>query len=126
MGSLRQTASARPSASAPEGSFATGLRIVGAKAPLNMPLASVSSTLRARSPSQGANVSRIHFDFARCCSGDLTSAQQSMGPPGTPSKTMISQGPFNVSAGKTKYSPTVGTRLKQTADRSGRGVSPFT
>ncbi len=72
------------------------------------------------------NVSRIHFDFARCSAGVVTSPQQSMGPPGTPSKTMISQGPVVVSAGKTKYSPTVGTRLKQTADYSARGVIPAT
>ncbi len=31
-----------------------------------MPLVSVSSTFFARSASQGQNLSRIHFDFARC------------------------------------------------------------
>ncbi len=62
------------------------------------------------------NVSRIHFDFARCSSCVVTSPQQSIGPPGMPSKTMISHGPEVVSAGKTKYSPTVGMRLKQTAE----------
>ena len=89
-------------------------------------MASVSSTSRQRSASQGMNVSRIHFDFARCSSGVVTSPQQSIGPPGTPSKTMISHGPVVVSAGKTKYSPTPGTRLKQTAENSGRGVIPVT
>lgn len=44
------------------------------------------------------------------------SFQQSIGPPGMPSNTMMSQGPFTVSAGKTKYSPTVGIRLKLTAE----------
>ena len=55
-----------------------------------------------------------------------TSSQQSIGPPGTPSKTMISHGPVVVSAGKTKYSPTPGIRLKQTAENSGPGVMPVT
>ncbi len=55
-----------------------------------------------------------------------TSSQQSIGPPGMPSKTMISQGPLVVRAGKTKYSPTSGIRLKQTAECSGRGVIPVT
>ena len=54
------------------------------------------------------------------------SSQQSIGPPGMPSKTMISQVPVVVSAGKTKYSPTSGIRLKQTALYSGRGVIPVT
>ena len=81
-----------------------------------MPFGSVSSTSRQRSASHGMNVSRIHRDFARCSPGVVTSPQQSIGPPGTPSKTMISQEPDVVSAGKTKYSPTVGTRLKQTAE----------
>src|ERR1700693_4588754 len=45
----------------------------------------------------------------------ITSFQQSIGPPGTPSNTMISQGPVVVRAGKTKYSPTPGTRLNDTA-----------
>jgi hypothetical protein len=44
------------------------------------------------------------------------SSQQSIGPPGMPSKTMISHGPEVVRAGKTKYSPTPGTMLKQTAE----------
>ena len=39
---------------------------------------------------------------------------------------MISQGPLVVSAGKTKYSPTPGTMLKQTAENPGRGVIPLT
>ena len=89
-----------------------------------MPLPSVSSTLRQRSASHGMKVSRIHFDFAKCSAGVVTSPQQSIGPPGMPSKTMISHAPVVVSAGKTKYSPTVGIRLKQTAECSGRGVIP--
>ena len=71
-------------------------------------------------------VSRIHFDFARCSAAVVTPPQQSIGPPGMPSKTMISQSPVVVSAGKTKYSPTVGIRLKATAEYSGRGVMPVT
>jgi hypothetical protein len=39
---------------------------------------------------------------------------------------MISHGPVVVSAGKTKYSPTSGIRLKQTAECSARGVIPVT
>src|SRR5947209_8179412 len=119
-------ASASPSTSRPDGSSATGFRTVGGKRPARVPLSSVSSTFRQRSASQGRNVSRIHFDFARCSSGVVTSPQQSIGPPGTPSKTMISHSPVVVSAGKTKYSPTVGIRLKQTAEKSGRGVMPVT
>ena len=53
-------------------------------------------------------------------------SQQSIGPPGMPSNTMISHGPVVVSDGKTKYSPTPGMRLKQTAECCGRGVSPLT
>jgi len=71
-------------------------------------------------------LSRTHRLLARCSAGVRTSAQQSIGPPGTPSNTMISQGPVMVSAGKTKYSPTPGIRLKQTAECSGRGVRPVT
>ena len=102
------------------------MRTVGGKRPARMPFASVSSTSWQRAASQGMNVSRIHFDFARCSSGVVTSPQQSIGPPGMPSKTMISQAPVVVSAGKTKYSPTPGTMLKQTAENSGRGVMPVT
>ena len=58
--------------------------------------------------------------------GWSTSFQQSIGPPGMPSNTMMSQAPLLVSAGKTKYSPTVGMRLKLTAEWSGRGVMPCT
>ena len=91
-----------------------------------MPRSSVSSIERQRSASHGMNVSRIHLDFARCSAGVVTSPQQSIGPPGTPSKTMISQSPLVVSAGKTKYSPTPGMMLKQTAENSGLGVIPVT
>ncbi len=126
IGSLSMIASASPSTSAPDGSSATGLRTVGGKRPARMPFSSVSSTERQRSASQGRNVSRIHFERWRCSCGVETSPQQSIGPPGTPSKTMISQGPLVVRAGKTKYSPTVGIRLKQTAENSGRGVIPVT
>ncbi len=63
---------------------------------------------------------------ARCCSGERASAQRSIGPPGMPSNTMISQGPDSVRAGKTKYSPMPGIRLKQTRENGVRGVMPFT
>ena len=81
-----------------------------------MPLSSVSATLRQRSPSQGMKVLRIQRLFSRCCAGVLTSPQQSIGPPGMPSNTMISHGPVVVSDGNTKYSPTVGIKLKDTAE----------
>ena len=58
----------------PEGSVPTGLRTVGGKRPARMPLGSVSSTSWQRSASHGKNVSRIHFDLARCSSGVDTSA----------------------------------------------------
>ena len=93
IGSLRSTASAIPSTGRPEGSRPTGLRTVGAKRPERMPRSSVSSIAPQRSASHGMKVSRIHFDFARWSAGVETSAQQSIGPPGTPSKTMISQVP---------------------------------
>src|SRR5260370_260497 len=92
-----------------------GLRTIGGTLPARIPVSSVSSMSRQRSPSSGMNVSRIHLLLARCSSGVRTSLQQSIGPPGTPSNTMISQGPVVVSAGKTKYSPTPGTRLNDTA-----------
>ncbi|MCY1382410.1 hypothetical protein D9M69_704320 [compost metagenome] len=63
---------------------------------------------------------------ARCSCGVFTSSQQSIGPPGTPSNTMISHGPLVVSAGNTKYSPTPGMRLKLTAEKDSRGRMPFT
>lgn len=66
------------------------------------------------------------MDLARCSAGVVTSPQVSIGPPGTPSNTMISHSPLVVSAGNTKYSPTPGIRLKQTAANSGRGVIPVT
>src|ERR1700722_19071308 len=115
-----------PNTALPEGSRAIGLRTVGAKRPDRMPLSSVSVQFLARSASQGRKVLRIHLDFSRCLSGDVTSPQQSIGPPGTPSSTMISHGPVVVSDGKTKYSPTPGMRLKATAECCGRGVSPLT
>ena len=63
---------------------------------------------------------------ARCSRGVVTSAQQSIGPPGTPSNTMMSQGPVVVSAGNTKYSPTPGIRLKLTRAYGSAGFMPFT
>ena len=56
--------------------------------------------------------------------GDV--AQQSIGPPGMPSKTMISHGPVVVRAGKTKYSPTSGAMLKDTRVNGSYGVIPVT
>ena len=126
MGSLSTTTSPMPSTLRPDGSVATGLRTVGAKRPARMPLSSVSAMSRQRSASQGTKVSRIQRLRSRCCSGVFTSPQQSMGPPGTPSNTMISQGPVVVSAGNTKYSPTPGTRLKDTAENGSRGFMPVT
>ena len=58
--------------------------------------------------------------------GVRTSSQWSIGPFGMPSNTMISQGPVVARAGNTKYSPTPGTRLKDTAEYSGRGAIPRT
>src|ERR1700730_14255935 len=115
MGSLVAATSPMPSASPPEGSLQIGLRTIGGNLPARIPLLSVSSTLRQRSPSSGMRVSRTHLLLAKCSSGVLTSFQQSMGPPGTPSNTIISHGPVVVSAGNTKYSPTPGTRLNDTA-----------
>src|SRR5712692_7693806 len=124
MGSLVATTSAMPSASPPEGSLQIGLRTVGGNLPARIPLLSVSTTLRQRSASSGVKVSRTHLLLARCFSGVLTSFQQSIGPPGTPSNTMISQVPVAVSAGKTKYSPTPGTRLNETAVKGLRSHLP--
>src|SRR5207248_2959663 len=100
IGSFSTTASASPSTSAPDGSSPTGFRTVGGKRPARIPLSSVSSTSWQRSASHGRNVSRIHLLLARCSAGAETSPQQSIGPPGTPSKTMISHSPVVVSAGK--------------------------
>src|SRR5580700_7848354 len=122
IGSLVATTSPIPSASPPEGSLQTGLRTTGANLPARIPLLSVSSTLRQRSPSSGIKVSRTHLLLTKCSSGVFTSFQQSIGPPGTPSNTMISHGPVVVSAGNTKYSPTPGTRLKDTAVNGLRGI----
>src|SRR5437588_8279998 len=126
MGSFVTTTSAIPSASPPEGSLQIGFRTVGGNLPARTPLSSVSSTLWQRSASSGMNVSKIHLLLARCCSGVFTSCQQSIGPPGTPSKTMISHEPVVVSAGKTKYSPTPGTKLNDTAVNGFRGTMFFT
>src|SRR5713101_4626137 len=122
MGSLVATTSPMPNASPPDGSLQIGLRTTGGNLPARIPLLSVSSTFRQRSPSSGMKVSRTHLLLARCSSGVFTSFQQSMGPPGTPSNTMISQGPVVVSAGNTKYSPTPGTRLNDTAVKGLRGT----
>ena len=91
-----------------------------------MPWSSVSLMSPQRSASQGRKVSRIHWLRARCSCGVFTSSQQSIGPPGTPSNTMISHGPVVVSAGNTKYSPTPGTRLKHTRVQGWAGFMPFT
>ncbi|SLJ82440.1 Uncharacterised protein [Mycobacteroides abscessus subsp. abscessus] len=56
----------------------------------------------------------------------MTPSKQSIGPPGTPSMTMISQGPVVVSAGNTKYSPMPGIMLNDTAENGSRGVMPRT
>src|SRR6266550_4057330 len=120
IGSLVATTSAMPNARPPEGSLQIGLRTVGGNLPARIPFLSVSSTLRQRSPSSGMKASRTHLLLAKCSSGLLTSFQQSMGPLGTPSNTMISHVPVVVSAGKTKYSPTPGTRLNDTAVKGSR------
>src|SRR5437016_7427983 len=126
MGSLVVTTSAIPNASPPEGSLQIGFRTVGANLPARIPLSSVSSTLWQRSASNGMKVSKTHLLLVRCCSGVFTSFQQSIGPPGTPSKTMISHGPVVVSAGNTKYSPTPGIKLNDTAVNGFRGTMFFT
>src|SRR2546426_6126295 len=125
IGSLVATTSAMPSAKPPEDSLQIGLRTVGGNLPTRIPLSSVSSTFRQRSPSSGMKVSRTHLLLARC-SSELFTFQQSIGPPGTPSNTMISHTPVVVSAGKTKYSPTPGTRLNDTAVKGLRGTMFFT
>src|SRR5207253_2793862 len=119
-GSLVATTSAMPSARPPD-SLQIGLRTVGGNLPTRIPLLSVSSTFRHRSASQGRRVSRIFLLRARCSAGVFTFDQQSIGPPGTPSNTIISHAPLVVSAGKTKYSPTFGIRLKHTAAYASRG-----
>src|SRR5437588_10147350 len=124
-GSLVATTSAMPSHRQPD-SLQFGLRPLGGNLPTRIPLLSVSSTFRQRSPSSGMKVSRIHLLLAKCSSGVFTSFQQSIGPPGTPSNTMISHTPVVVSAGKTKYSPTPGTRLNDTAVKGLRGTMFFT
>src|ERR1700745_291212 len=126
IGSLVATTSAMPSARPPEDSLQIGLRTVGGNLPTKIPWLSVSSKLAQRSASRGMKVSRTHLLLAKCSSGVFTSFQQSIGPPGTPSNTMISQGPVTVSAGKTKYSPTPGTRLNDTAVKGLRGTIFFT
>src|SRR5205807_782152 len=90
IGSLVATTSAMPSVRPPEDSLQIGLRTVGGNLPTRIPLLSVSSTLRQRSPSSGIKVSKTHLLSARCSSELFTSLQQSIGPPGTPSNTMIS------------------------------------
>src|SRR5205085_8812043 len=70
----------------------------------------------------GAKGSNTHLLIAKCCSGVFPSLQQSMGPPGTPSKTVISHGPVMVRAGNTKYSPTPGIKLNDTAVMGVRGT----
>src|ERR1700723_2099778 len=114
MGSFRTVASAIPRTCLPDGRAATGFRTTGGSEPGGISFLSGSAIFVQRSASQGKYVSRIHFDLARCCCGVFTSLQQSIGPTGIPSKTMISHGPVVVSAGNTKYSPTPGMRLKQT------------
>src|SRR6266852_6181172 len=126
IGSLRTTTSAIPKTTRPEGSLQTGLRTVGANLPASVPISSVSSISQHRSASQGRNFCRISLLRRRCCDGFLTSPQQSIGPPGTPSNTMISQGPVVVRAGNTKYSPTPGIRLNATAVKGLRGTMPLT
>src|SRR6266478_5635771 len=126
MGSLVATTSAMPGARPPGDSLQIGLRTVGGNLPTRIPLLSGSSTLRQRSPSSGMKVSKTHLLLARCSSELFTSFQQSIGPPGTPSNTMISHTPVVVSAGKTKYSPTPGIRLKDTAENGVRGSIFFT
>ncbi|MNY50611.1 hypothetical protein D3C86_1861270 [compost metagenome] len=54
IGSFTTSASAMPNTRRPEGSSSTGLRTIGVKRPERNPLASVSSTERQRSASQGA------------------------------------------------------------------------
>src|SRR6516164_11841207 len=122
IGSLVATTSPIASASPYEPSLQIGLRTTGGNLPTRIPLLSVSSTLRQRSPSSGMKVSRTHLLLAKCSSGVLISFQQSMGPPGTPSNTIISHGPVVVSAGNTKYSPTPGTKLNDTAVKGWRGT----
>ena len=85
----------------------------------------MSSTLRQRAPSHGRKVSRIHFDLARCCSGDLDVAPAIHRAARNALEHHDLAGPVVVSAGNTKYSPTVGIKLKQTAECSGRGVMPL-
>src|SRR3954471_9124509 len=121
MGSLVATTSAIPRAKAPDESLQIGLRTVGGNLPAKMPLSSVNSRLAQRSASSGIKFSRTHLLLAKCSCGVFTSFQQSIGPPGTPSKTIISHAPVVVNAGKTKYSPTPGTRLKDTAVKGARG-----
>src|SRR5258708_27221500 len=111
-----------PSASRPEGNLQIGLRTIGGNLPIKVPLSSVSSISQQRSASNGTNFSRIRLLFARCSSGVFTSPQQSIGPPGTPSNSMISQGPVVVRAGQVKYSPTPGRRLNETAGKDFRGT----
>ncbi|KLR58666.1 hypothetical protein OX89_05840 [Diaphorobacter sp. J5-51] len=57
--------------------------------------------------------------WARCSFGEAMLRQQSIGPPGRPSNTMMSHGPVVVSPGKTKYSPTPGITLNDTREWSG-------
>src|SRR5947208_14018945 len=121
-GSLVATTSAMPSARPPEDSLQIGLRTVGGNLPTRIPLLSVSSTFRQRSPSRGMKVSQTHLLLARCSSELFTSFQQSIGPPGPPSDTMIPQLPVVLSAGSTSYSPTPGPRLSAPAVKALRGT----
>ena len=105
----------------------TGARTVGGKRPARMPLTSVQLHLAAAVglPREEGVEHPVRL-LEVLLGGSATSPQQSIGPSGTPSNTMISHGPVVVSAGNTKYSPTPGQRLKQTAEYSGRGVIPVT
>src|SRR5712692_3829135 len=96
MGSFRTTTSPMPMARRPEGSLQMGLRTHGGNLPVRTPLSSVNSMLGQRSASQGMNFCNISLLRWRCCCGVFTSCQQSIGPPGTPSKTIISHGPLTV------------------------------
>src|SRR5437867_12348737 len=89
IGSLVATTSAMPSARPPEDSLPIGLRTVWGNLPTRVPLLSVSSTFRQRSPSSGVKVYKTHLLLARCSSELFTLLQESIGPPGTPSTPMI-------------------------------------
>ena len=108
-----------PMTDRPPGSVPTAERITGVMRPRSTAPGSLSTEPAKRGYSWGKCSRRIPSDMARCSSAVLTESQQSMGPPGRPSKTIIWHGPSVLSPGKVKNSPTPGTMFILMLEASG-------